>query len=49
MDLNEKTDISRENLAMKIVIIKEKQNNGKISFNEFLAEAVKLIKEYERK
>jgi len=50
MNLNgNKTDIDRENLAMRIVLIKEKQVAGKISFDEFLADAVDLIKKFESK
>lgn len=41
------TNIKRENLAMKIVLLRDKQTKGKISFNEMLKEAVKLISEYE--
>lgn len=39
----------RENLALKITLLRDKQTRGEINFDEMLKEAVKLITEYESK
>lgn len=40
--------LNKENLAMKIMLLKDKEKKGEISFEKALEEAVKLIKEYDR-
>jgi hypothetical protein len=42
-----KDNTQRENLAMKIMLIRDKQMEGLMTFEEALKEAVKLVKEYE--
>jgi len=37
----------RENLALKITLLRDRQTKGEMSFDEMLREAVKLITEYE--
>jgi hypothetical protein len=39
----------KENLALKIILLRDKEKKGEITFNEMLKEAVKLIAEYESK
>ena len=45
--MDKKFDIVRENLAMKIMLLKAKQMKGEITFEEALKESVKLIRDYE--
>lgn len=45
--MENKNNTLRENLAMKIMLIRDKQMGGLITFEEALKEAVKLVKEYE--
>ena len=45
--MDNKNNTVRENLAMKIMLIRDKQIEGKITFEEALKEAVKIIEQYE--
>jgi hypothetical protein len=37
----------RENVALKIILLRDKQINNKISFDDMLKEAVTIISNYE--
>lgn len=45
--MDNKINTKRENLALKIILLRDKQTKGEISFDEMLKKAVKLIIEYE--
>jgi hypothetical protein len=38
----------KETLAMKIMLLRDKERKGEISFEKALEEAVQMIKEYDR-
>lgn len=40
--------LEKENLAMKIMILRDQYEKGEISFEYALGKAVKLIEEYDR-
>lgn len=45
--MGKKNNTVRENLAIKIMLLRDKQIGEKITFEEALKEAVKFIKQYE--
>ena len=49
MKVNQMTDTTRENLAMKIMLLKLEQLEAKEEFPETLKKAVDLIKEFEER
>ena len=50
MDLNfNNNNIKKENLVLKIVLLRDKQKKGLISFKKMTKEGIRLINEYESK
>lgn len=47
MDLNSNNDIKKENLVLKIALLRDKQKKGLITFEEMTEEGIRLINEYE--
>ena len=45
--MDNKTNIKKEILALKITLLRDRQQRREISFDEMLKEAVKLITEYD--
>jgi hypothetical protein len=43
-----KTNVTRENLAMKIMLLRDNQREKKMTFDEALKLAVRLIEKFER-